>query len=123
VPRCPSQILYELTQERTRASLITGRRLTAWAMVRPTSTFYIHTQDMKSTRSRSCPVSTSATTSHMSAASCPLNEPLTRNLFTGTSFQCKWLQSCDAANKRANNGESLGRTDTLRCGEQVCSFH
>jgi hypothetical protein len=35
VPLCPPQIPHGLTQDRTRASAIGGRRLTAWAMARP----------------------------------------------------------------------------------------
>jgi hypothetical protein len=35
VPLCPPQIPYGLTRDRTRASAVEGRRLTAWAMARP----------------------------------------------------------------------------------------
>jgi hypothetical protein len=35
VPPCPSQILHGLSRARSRASAVTGRRLTAWAMARP----------------------------------------------------------------------------------------
>jgi hypothetical protein len=35
VPLCPPQIPHGLTRDRTRASAVTGRRLTAWAMARP----------------------------------------------------------------------------------------
>jgi BMFP domain-containing protein YqiC len=35
VPLCPPQISYGLTWDRTRASVVRGRRLTAWAMARP----------------------------------------------------------------------------------------
>jgi hypothetical protein len=35
VPLCPPQIPYGLTQDRTRASAVGGRRLTTWAMARP----------------------------------------------------------------------------------------
>jgi hypothetical protein len=35
VPLCPPQIPHGLTWARTRASAVTGRRLTAWAMARP----------------------------------------------------------------------------------------
>jgi hypothetical protein len=35
VPLCPPQIPHWLTQDRTRASALRGRRLTAWDMVRP----------------------------------------------------------------------------------------
>jgi hypothetical protein len=35
VPLCPPQIPHGLTQARTRASVVRGRRLTAWAMSRP----------------------------------------------------------------------------------------
>jgi hypothetical protein len=35
VPLCPSQIPHGLTRDRTRASVVRGRRLTAWAMARP----------------------------------------------------------------------------------------
>jgi hypothetical protein len=38
VPLCPPQIPHELTWDRTRASAVRGRRLTAWAMARPTLT-------------------------------------------------------------------------------------
>jgi hypothetical protein len=39
VPRCPPQTPHELTRDRTRASAVRGRRLTAWAMARPLSVF------------------------------------------------------------------------------------
>jgi hypothetical protein len=35
VPLCPPQISHGLTRDRTRASAVRGRRLTAWAMARP----------------------------------------------------------------------------------------
>jgi hypothetical protein len=35
VPLYPPQIPHELTRDRTRASPVGGRRLTAWAMARP----------------------------------------------------------------------------------------
>jgi hypothetical protein len=35
VPLCPPQIPHGLTRDRTRASAMGGRRLTAWAMARP----------------------------------------------------------------------------------------
>jgi hypothetical protein len=35
VPLCPPQIPHRLTRNRTRASAVRGRRLTAWAMARP----------------------------------------------------------------------------------------
>jgi hypothetical protein len=35
VPLCPPQMPHGLTQDRTRASAVGGRRLTAWAMARP----------------------------------------------------------------------------------------
>jgi hypothetical protein len=35
VPLCPPQIPHGLTRDRTRASAVGGRRLTAWAMARP----------------------------------------------------------------------------------------
>jgi hypothetical protein len=35
VPLCPPQIPHGLTRDRTRASAVGGRRLTAGAMVRP----------------------------------------------------------------------------------------
>jgi hypothetical protein len=35
VPLCPPQIPHGLTRNRTRASAVRGRRLTAWAMARP----------------------------------------------------------------------------------------
>jgi hypothetical protein len=35
VPLCPRQIPHGLTRDRTRASAVRGRRLTAWAMARP----------------------------------------------------------------------------------------
>jgi hypothetical protein len=38
VPFCPPQITHELTRERNRDSAARGRRLTAWAMARPTGT-------------------------------------------------------------------------------------
>jgi hypothetical protein len=36
VPLCPPQIPHGLNRDRTRASAVGGRRLTAWAMARPT---------------------------------------------------------------------------------------
>jgi hypothetical protein len=36
VPLCPPQISHDLTQARIRAAVLGSRRLTAWAMVRPT---------------------------------------------------------------------------------------
>jgi hypothetical protein len=36
VPLCPPQISHGLTRDRTRTSAVGGRRLTAWAMARPT---------------------------------------------------------------------------------------
>jgi hypothetical protein len=38
VPLCPPQIPYGLAHDRTRASAVRGRRLTAWAMARPRTT-------------------------------------------------------------------------------------
>jgi hypothetical protein len=35
VPLCPPQIPHGLIRDRTRASAVRGRRLTAWAMARP----------------------------------------------------------------------------------------
>jgi hypothetical protein len=35
VPLCPPQIPHGLTRDRTQASAVRGRRLTAWAMARP----------------------------------------------------------------------------------------
>jgi hypothetical protein len=35
VPLCPPQIPHGLTRDRTQASAVGGRRLTAWAMARP----------------------------------------------------------------------------------------
>jgi hypothetical protein len=35
VPLCPPQISHGLTRARTRASAVTGRQLTTWAMARP----------------------------------------------------------------------------------------
>jgi hypothetical protein len=35
VPLCPPQIPHGLTRDRTWPSAVRGRRLTAWAMVRP----------------------------------------------------------------------------------------
>jgi hypothetical protein len=35
VPLCPPQIPHGLNRDRTRASVVRGRRLTAWAMARP----------------------------------------------------------------------------------------
>jgi hypothetical protein len=37
VPLCPPQIPYGMTRDRTRASAVGGRRLTAWSMARPQS--------------------------------------------------------------------------------------
>jgi hypothetical protein len=42
VPLCPPQISHGLTRDRTRASAVRGRRLTAWAMARPSLTL-LHT--------------------------------------------------------------------------------
>jgi hypothetical protein len=39
-PLCPPQIPHWMTQDRTRASAVGGRRLTAWAMARPCSRSY-----------------------------------------------------------------------------------
>jgi hypothetical protein len=39
VPLCPPQIPHGLTRDRTRASAVRGRRLTAWTMARPWQTF------------------------------------------------------------------------------------
>jgi hypothetical protein len=39
VPHCPTQIPHELTGDRTRASAVRCRRLTAWTMARPTWVF------------------------------------------------------------------------------------
>jgi hypothetical protein len=39
VPLCPPQIPHGLTREWTRASAVGGRRLTAWAMARPSRRF------------------------------------------------------------------------------------
>jgi hypothetical protein len=39
VPFCPAQIPHELSRGRTRASAVTGRRRTAWAMARPNDGF------------------------------------------------------------------------------------
>jgi hypothetical protein len=41
VPLCPPQIPRGLTLDRTRASAVGGRRLTAWAMARPALDCYI----------------------------------------------------------------------------------
>jgi hypothetical protein len=38
VPFCPPQIPHRLNRDRTRASAVGGRRLTAWAMARPYET-------------------------------------------------------------------------------------
>jgi hypothetical protein len=40
VPLCPPQTPHGLTPARTRASAVKGQRLTAWAMARPTRSFY-----------------------------------------------------------------------------------
>jgi hypothetical protein len=40
VPLCPPQTPHGLTRVRTRASVVRGRRLTAWAMARPTVGVY-----------------------------------------------------------------------------------
>jgi hypothetical protein len=37
---CPPQTPHGLTRDRTRASAVGGRRLTAWAMARPNSGFH-----------------------------------------------------------------------------------
>jgi hypothetical protein len=37
VPLCPPQIPHGLTRDRNRASVVGGRRLTAWTMARPTA--------------------------------------------------------------------------------------
>jgi hypothetical protein len=41
VPLCPPQIPYGLTRARTRASAVRGRRLTTWAMARPTKSVLV----------------------------------------------------------------------------------
>jgi hypothetical protein len=38
VPLCPPKIPHGLTRDRTRASMVGGRRLTAWAIARPFNT-------------------------------------------------------------------------------------
>jgi hypothetical protein len=40
-PLCPPQIRHHMTWARTRAAAVGSRRLTAWAMARPSSTYYI----------------------------------------------------------------------------------
>ena len=40
VPVCPPQISHGLTRDRTRASAVRGRRLTAWAIPRPYPVIY-----------------------------------------------------------------------------------
>jgi hypothetical protein len=42
VPLCPPQITHVLTRDRTRASAVRGRRLTAWVMARPKDTLSLH---------------------------------------------------------------------------------
>jgi hypothetical protein len=42
VPLCPPQFPHGLTRHRTRASAVRGRRLTAWAMTRPTPLLLTH---------------------------------------------------------------------------------
>ena len=42
VPLCPPQIPHGLTRDRTRASAVTGRRLTVWAMARPSFHVYFN---------------------------------------------------------------------------------
>jgi hypothetical protein len=37
VPLCPPKIPHALSRDRTRASAVGGRRLTAWAMARPST--------------------------------------------------------------------------------------
>jgi hypothetical protein len=41
VPLCPPQIPHGCTRDRTRASAVGGRRLTAWAMARPYHSCYM----------------------------------------------------------------------------------
>jgi hypothetical protein len=41
VALCPPQIPNGLTRDRTRASAVGGRRLTAWAMTRPLNCSYL----------------------------------------------------------------------------------
>jgi hypothetical protein len=42
VPLCPPQIPHGLIRDRTRASAVGGRRLTAWAMARPLHRSYMY---------------------------------------------------------------------------------
>jgi hypothetical protein len=42
MPLSPSQIRHGTTRDRTRASAVRGRRLTAWAMSRPSVRCYSH---------------------------------------------------------------------------------
>jgi hypothetical protein len=42
VPLCPSQIPHDLTWARTRASAVGSRRLTAWAMARPSRSIWLN---------------------------------------------------------------------------------
>jgi hypothetical protein len=46
VPLCPRQIPHALTRDRTRASALRGRRLTAWAMARPNWRIYLKAADL-----------------------------------------------------------------------------
>jgi hypothetical protein len=46
VPLCPPQIPHWLTRDRTRASAVGGRRLTAWAMARQCILYYLITYGM-----------------------------------------------------------------------------
>jgi hypothetical protein len=42
MPLCPPQIPHGLTRDRTRASAVGGRRLSAWAMARPQGQLILH---------------------------------------------------------------------------------
>jgi hypothetical protein len=54
VPLGPSQISHELTWDRTRTSVVRGRRLTAWAMVLPWFLRFIHIDDLWLINLRRC---------------------------------------------------------------------
>jgi hypothetical protein len=45
VPLCPPQIPHGLTRDRTRASAVSGRQLTAWALAWPLFQTYINSGD------------------------------------------------------------------------------
>jgi hypothetical protein len=54
VPLCPPQIPHRLNRDRTRPSAVGGRRLTAWAMARPSSWLVRHSTTRDPAECLSC---------------------------------------------------------------------